>query len=395
MKQRSIGIICGLLLIAGASFAQDGGVKYVGQYQVTGAPLIVTVTATSGKLSIEATGQGKAALELISGEDYSVQGSPIKLTFVKDASGTVTGMIIHQGPGLDIPATKINSSSEAPSDRSPHKSLFITANGIKMNYLDWGGTGDVVILLAGLGNDAHVFDEIAPTLTDKFHVVGLTRRGFGETDKPNSGYETASRVEDIRAFMDALKISRADLVGHSLAGDEMTSFATLYPDRVIRMIYLDAAYDRRKNFSCTTDQPGGVPPVLMRIEGEALNCPGWDKIIAPDMPPADVVRINVATMKAAIAFRPDYTKIKAPSLAIYADPDVPQSAGQMDAETTKKLEVWWKANQAPKSRASIEQFRKEMKNGQIVELKGATHYVFVGPFKDQVVQITRDFLSQK
>jgi hypothetical protein len=46
------------------------------------------------------------------------------------------------------------------------------------------------------------------------------------------------------------------------------------------------------------------------------------------------------------------------------------------------------------TRSSIEQFRKEMKNGQVVEIKGATHYVFVGPFKDQVITLTKDFLSK-
>lgn len=166
---------------------------------------------------------------MVSGEDYTVTGTAIKLTFQKDATGSVTGMIIHQGPGGDIPAPKINSSSEAPRDKSPHKSGFVTANGIKMNCLDWGGTGDVIILLAGLGNDAHIFDELAPNFTDRFHVIGLTRRGFGETDRPAKGYETTTRVEDIRAFMDVTKIMRAHLVGHSLAGDEMTLFAMLYP----------------------------------------------------------------------------------------------------------------------------------------------------------------------
>jgi pimeloyl-ACP methyl ester carboxylesterase len=304
-------------------------------------------------------------------------------------------MMIHQAPGLDVPAPKINSSTDAPGDKSTHKSQFVAANGIKMNYLDWGGTGDVIILLAGLGNDAHVFDEIAPSFTDKFHVIGLTRRGFGETDRPAKGYETATRVEDIRAFMDAMKITRAHLVGHSLAGDEMTEFASTYPQRVMKMVYFDAAYDRRKFFSCTNDQPGGaLPPSFLRIAGEAMNCPGWEKIVAPDMPPPDMVNVQVSTMRAAMQFVPDYKKITAPSLAIYADPDVPQSAGKLDAETQKKLDAWWKEKQAPINRASIEQFRKEMKNGQVVEIKGATHYVFVGPFKDQVIKLTKEFLAK-
>jgi len=264
-----------------------------------------------------------------------------------------------------------------------------------MHYLDWGGTGDVVIMLAGLGNDAHVFDEIAPSFIDKFHVIALTRRGFGETARPASGYETSTRVEDIRAFMDAIKVTRANLVGHSLAGDEMTQFAAMYPQRVIKMIYLDAAYDRTKNFSCVNDQPGPPPPpAMLRIVGEALNCPGWEKIVAPDLPPPDMLNVQVSTMKAAMQFHPDYTKVKAPSLAIYADADIPESPGKLDAETTAKLAAWWKENQTPKARSSIEQFRRDMKNGQVVEIKGATHYVFVGPYKDQVVTLTRDFLTK-
>ena len=385
-----------VLLISTAAFAQAELEKYVGQYQVTGAPVMITVTAAGGKLSIAATGQGQAEIELVSGEDYAVKGTPITLTFQKDASGKVTGMMIHQGPSLDVPAAKINSSSEAPSDKSSHKSAFVTANGIKMNYLDWGGTGDVIILLAGFGNDAHVFDEIAPSFTDKFHVIGLTRRGFGETDRPATGYETANRVEDIRALMDALKITRAHLVGHSLAGDEMTLFAMTYPQRVNKMVYLDAAYDRRKNFTCSWDQPGaGPPPAFLRVLAKEKNCEGWDKFPPADALPADVLNVQVSTIRSAMTFHPDYTKITAPALAIYADVDLPQSPGKLDAETQKKLDAWWKEKGGVNFRAGVEQFRKEMKNGRVVELKGATHYVFVGQFKDQVIKLTRDFLLAK
>lgn len=395
MKKISAVIIVIAFLCVTGVFGQAELEKYVGQYQVTGAPVMVTVSLASGKLSVAATGQGMAEIELISGEDYAVKGTPLKLTFEKDATGKVTGMIIHQAPGVDVPAPKINSSSEAPSDKSPHKSGTVMANGIKMHYLDWGGTGDVVILLAGLGNDAHVFDEFAPSLIDKYHVIALTRRGFGETDRPAGPYDTTTRVEDIRAFMDAQKITRATLIGHSLAGDEMTQFANLYPQRVIKMVYLDAAYDRRKNFSCVNDQPGGgLPPSVMRMVGEVMNCPGWEKIVATDMPPPETVNVQVSTMKAAVQFVPDYTKIKVPSLAIYADADLPQGPSKMDAETTAKLAAWWKEKRAPMMHASIDQFRKQMKNGQVVEIKGATHYVFVGQFKDQVITLVRDFLAK-
>jgi pimeloyl-ACP methyl ester carboxylesterase len=180
-------------------------------------------------------------------------------------------------------------------------------------------------LLSGFGNDAHVFDEFAPSLTDKFHVIGLTRRGFGETDRPASGYDTANRVEDIRAFMDAQKITRAHLVGHSLAGDEMTLFATTYPNRVNKMVYLDAAYDRTKMLTCADELPAEIaPPSAIRMMREAMNCPGWADIVVKDMPAPDLYNVQVSTMRSATKFRPEYAKVKASSLSIYADAEVPQ-----------------------------------------------------------------------
>jgi pimeloyl-ACP methyl ester carboxylesterase len=117
-------------------------------------------------------------------------------------------------------------------------------NGIKLQYLDWGGKGKTLLFLTGLGDTAHIFDDIAPKFTDHFRVLGLTRRGQGKSDKPEVGYDTNTLVEDIRQFLDAMNIKRVILAGHSLAGNEMTRFAELYPDQVDKLVYLDAAYNR-------------------------------------------------------------------------------------------------------------------------------------------------------
>jgi len=126
----------------------------------------------------------------------------------------------------------------------PAKRGFVTVNGIRLHYLDWGGSGETILFLAGFNDSAHVYDDFAPRFTDRFHVVGLTRRGVGESDKPTGGYDASTRVEDIRQFLDALGIHIVSLIGHSMAGDELTLFATRYPQRVAKLVYLDAAYDR-------------------------------------------------------------------------------------------------------------------------------------------------------
>src|SRR5688572_33067400 len=107
-------------------------------------------------------------------------------------------------------------------DKSPHKVRFVNVNGIRLHYLDWGGKGEAVLFLTGFGDSAHIFDDLAPQFANQFRVLGLTRRGHGQSDKPETGYDTATRVDDIRQFLELIEINRATLVGHSLAGDEMT-----------------------------------------------------------------------------------------------------------------------------------------------------------------------------
>ena len=60
--------------------------------------------------------------------------------------------------------------------------------------LDWGGSGRPHVLLAGLGNTAHVVDSFAPRLTAEYHVLGITRRGYGASSVPASGYSAERKA---------------------------------------------------------------------------------------------------------------------------------------------------------------------------------------------------------
>ena len=135
-------------------------------------------------------------------------------------------------------------ASTLPANLGTPNTGFVTANRVRLHYLDWGGNGETILFLPGFNDTAHVYDHFAPRFTDQFYVIGLTRRGVGESDKPPSGYDTGTRVEDIRQFLDTLGFSKVSLIGHSRAGDELTLFATRYADRVVKLVYLDAAYDR-------------------------------------------------------------------------------------------------------------------------------------------------------
>jgi len=98
--------------------------------------------------------------------------------------------------------------------------------------------------VGGLGNTAHVFDKFAPKLSSAYHVYGITRRGFGASSAPSpSGAATysADRLgDDVLAVLNALKLNRPVLAGHSLGGEELSSVASRHPERVAGLIYLDA-----------------------------------------------------------------------------------------------------------------------------------------------------------
>jgi pimeloyl-ACP methyl ester carboxylesterase len=85
----------------------------------------------------------------------------------------------------------LHSQSGTPwKDPSPHAVRFVSAgDGVRLEVLDWGGSGRAVVLLAGGGDTAHVFDHFAPKLTIHNHLCGITRRGFGA-----SGYADAENV---------------------------------------------------------------------------------------------------------------------------------------------------------------------------------------------------------
>lgn len=128
-------------------------------------------------------------------------------------------------------------------DPSPHKIRFIKVEpNVRLEVLDWGGTGRPLVLLAGGGNTAHVFDDFAPNLTANFHVFGVTRRGFGASEFSDSDNVVDRLRDDVLAVLDELKLERPVLVGHSIAGVELSAVANSEAHRVAGLIYLEAGY---------------------------------------------------------------------------------------------------------------------------------------------------------
>lgn len=148
------------------------------------------------------------------------------------------------------PSPGASSNNPVRSDSSTHKVQLVTVDEkVQLEVLDWGGPNQEgvspsrsLILLAGLGNTAHVFDNFAPKLAAAYHVYGITRRGYGASSAPEFGYSADRLGDDVLAVIEALKIDRPVLVGNGLAGEELSSVGSRHAEKVAGLIYLDAAY---------------------------------------------------------------------------------------------------------------------------------------------------------
>ena len=147
------------------------------------------------------------------------------------------------GPVGAPTADEAAAQPAACRDTTPHTVTFVeVAPGVRLEVLDWGGADkpQTLVLLTGLGDNAHVYDQFAFQFTDDFHVLGITRRGFLPSSQPEHGYDVETRAADDIAVLDAFGIDKATFVGHSLAGSELSKLGEVYNNRVEQLVYLDA-----------------------------------------------------------------------------------------------------------------------------------------------------------
>lgn len=159
----------------------------------------------------------------------------------------------------DAASARRGPEPAACRDVTPHKVRFVMVEpGVRLEVVDFGGARNArtMVLLTGLGDNAHVYDGFAYQFTDHFHVIGITRRGFLPSSQPEHGYDVPTRARDDIAVLDALGITKATFVGHSLAGSELSKLGELYGHRVDKLVYLDAA-DLSQRFSPPRVEPPG------------------------------------------------------------------------------------------------------------------------------------------
>src|SRR5215467_11164769 len=156
------------------------------------------------------------------------------------------------------------NGSSPRGETAPRAQFVQIQPDVKLEVLDWGGTGRNIVLLAGLGCTAHVFDSLGPNLAEHYHVIGITRRGFGQSSAPKTGYDPRRLGDDVVAVLDALHITDPVLVGHSIAGEELSAISTYHPGRAAALIYLDAGAP----FALYNPKHGDYTPALAQLKDD-------------------------------------------------------------------------------------------------------------------------------
>jgi pimeloyl-ACP methyl ester carboxylesterase len=131
-----------------------------------------------------------------------------------------------------------NFPAQTPAPETKQLEIY----GQKIHYVEVGAaTNPKVILVHGLGGDTSNWAPTIPALAAKYHVFALDQIGFGKSDKPVMNYRVATLVEFLNAFYKKLNIEKATLVGNSLGGWTAALFARTHPEKVDKLVLVDAA----------------------------------------------------------------------------------------------------------------------------------------------------------
>jgi pimeloyl-ACP methyl ester carboxylesterase len=305
-----------------------------------------------------------------------------------------------------------------PMDQAPHAVSFVQVEpAVKLEVLDWGGAGKVLVLLAGLGNNAHAFDRTAPKLKTKYHVYAITRRGFGASDTPapTAANYSANRLgDDVIAVLDALHLAHPVLVGHSIAGEELSSIGSRHPERVAGLVYLDAGYQYAAYDKAQPDFGMDRLELMRNLAAvrDAVSPQEERKLLAEIAPALPMFENDVKTRMQELASMPEMTSeamtkernqrqsrgrmsaravqegkqafqgIKSPALAIFAVPHE-RAVKQDDHADAKDI-----ARVEPLIRA----FQKAAPQAKIVRMPHASHHLFISN-EAEVIRLIDDFVA--
>jgi len=308
------------------------------------------------------------------------------------------------------------SSKEIQLNKKIYTEHFIHGSNIKLHYLDWGGAGQPLILIHGLGDTPFLFEDLADTLKEHFRVIAYSKRGHCKSETSDSSYDNSTLVSDLKLLLDSLQIPKANLLGWSMGGNEITEFATLYPERTNKLIYFEAGYDlseqpfkdilrsiSRSAFADSSD--------LASVDSYRKWCHefwfpdvDWNSTLESNLQASMHVNSDSSvtsipndetsriTLQSAMSYHRNYNKVIAPSLLLYTNSFFIAAKG--DSATAAIYDNLEKEIISPWRQSSMNRIKSEMKNATIEIMPRGSHVSFIFLSKDEIVESINSFLLQ-
>lgn len=217
----------------------------------------------------------------------------------------------------------------------------VYTNGIQI-YYERHGSGDPLVLIAGLGYGLWQWHRLLPLLAATHEVIVFDNRGAGQSDKPDGPYSVQMLGDDTAGLLDALGLRGVTLLGHSMGGFVAQQVALARPDLVGRLILAATNFGGPNHVPITPQamqvllDRSGDPLELVR-RGIAVACaPGFSEA-HPDLvqaliayrltvpvPPAAYqaqMAVGLGLLSAAAAFEQRLAAVSAPALILFGEHD--------------------------------------------------------------------------
>jgi non-heme chloroperoxidase len=218
------------------------------------------------------------------------------------------------------------------------------ASGVSLQYAEQGDpSGLPVIFLHGVTDSWRSFELLFAHLPGSLRAIAISQRGHGDSSRPEGSYRAKDFADDLAAFMDALGIERAVIVGHSMGTQGSQRFAIDHPERMLALVLVGAFATMRGNTPAedfwTSEVVGLSDPI-----GPALAKAFQESTLAQPIPPwfldtavAESLKVPARVWRAAFEgflqddVLPELDKIAVPTLILWGDQDAFCSRAMQDA----------------------------------------------------------------
>jgi non-heme chloroperoxidase len=212
----------------------------------------------------------------------------------------------------------------------PPPQFIKLANGITLPYVEQGAhDGLPVILLHGYTDSWRSWQRVLPHLQSWLHTYAISQRGHGAASIPPSGYGPRDMAKDVVAFMDALGIERAVIVGHSMGSVVAQHFAAANPTRMLGMVLIGAM--RGYSGNPVIEELAAAIATINGAPDEAFVREFQKSTLAQPVPDdffADIMADSLAVLEhvwresmAAFLATPPAEGMDAPTLIVWGDQD--------------------------------------------------------------------------